>query len=554
MSESMMTIKTVDHLGIVMGTMHRLGILDILESLFPKSEKEAISTAQGIAGMILNGLGFVNSPLSMTPHFFKDKAVESLFGPDVEASHFNHYKLGRCLDDIHDYGCEKLLSEISLSACQKEGISRKFNSLDTTSISVTGDYLSSGGEGEVTINHGYSKDHRPDLKQFMVELMVSQDGGVPLMIKSHNGNASDSKVFRDRANLMIDVFSKTQSLSILVGDCKLYDKQTAETALKHIKFITRIPKTIAEEGEVIDSALATQDWQTYANSTGNDIKYKEIAVHHSGIQQRWIVCHSQASETRARESIQKAVKKEAEKIDSQIKKINGKDYACEQDLKGAVDEIFKKAAYHTLTLMKTREHKEYGQRGRPSPKTSAKASTYTAEVQFTQDLKGIELAIQRRSCFVIGTNVIEAELISSEVVQGYKEQQWVERGNSFLKGHTFFADSIYLKSAKRIEALMVVMTLALLVYSIAQRALRNHLAEHEKTLPNQLKKEIDNPTLRWIFMMLSGIYEVTTVVMGQKTIVIHGVTELQKRIMFCFGQEVLAIYFPQKGKNNAKTS
>jgi hypothetical protein len=43
--------------------------------------------------MILNGLGFVNSPLSMTPHFFKDKAVESLFGDGVEATHFNHYSI-----------------------------------------------------------------------------------------------------------------------------------------------------------------------------------------------------------------------------------------------------------------------------------------------------------------------------------------------------------------------------------------------------------------------------------------------------------------------------
>ena len=97
---------------------------------------------------------------------------------------------------------------------------------------------------------------------------------------------------------------------------------------------------------------------------------------------------------------------------------------------------------------------------------------------------------------------------------------------------------------------MVVMTLALLVYSIAQRALRNHLAEQEKTLPNQLKKEIGNPTLRLVFMMLSGIYEVTTAVADQRTTVIHGVTELQKRILSCFGQEVQAIYFPQKGKSN----
>ena len=175
-------IKNLDHLGVIMGTVKILGLLDLLDSIFPKHHNEIISTGESIVAMILNGLGFVNSPLSLTPHFFKNKAVESLFGAGVNASHFNHFKLGRALDDIYDYGCSKLFSEISLSVCEKENISCEYNSLDTTSISVSGDYSSSEKEESITINRGYSKDKRRDLKQFVFELMVTQDGGIPLML------------------------------------------------------------------------------------------------------------------------------------------------------------------------------------------------------------------------------------------------------------------------------------------------------------------------------------------------------------------------------------
>lgn len=75
-----------------------------------------------------------------------------------------------------------------------------------------------------------------------------------------------------------------------------------------------------------------------------------------------------------------------------------------------------------------------------------------------------------------------------KMLSEYKEQQHVERGFRFLKDSTFMVDSIFLKSTKRIEALMMVMTLCLLVYNIAQYKLRKKLKDENTTLPNQLGK------------------------------------------------------------------
>jgi len=55
-------------------------------------EQEAITPGEAIKAMILNGLGFANRPLSLTPQFFAGKPLDLLFRPGVEASMFNCFK------------------------------------------------------------------------------------------------------------------------------------------------------------------------------------------------------------------------------------------------------------------------------------------------------------------------------------------------------------------------------------------------------------------------------------------------------------------------------
>ena len=54
---------------------------------------------------------------------------------------FNRFKLGRTLDEAYAYGCNLLFEELALAVCTHEGIDLRFNHLDTTSFSLTGDYI-----------------------------------------------------------------------------------------------------------------------------------------------------------------------------------------------------------------------------------------------------------------------------------------------------------------------------------------------------------------------------------------------------------------------------
>lgn len=66
-------------------------------------------------------------------------------------------------------------------------------------------------------------------------------------------------------------------------------------------------------------------------------------------------------------------------------------------------------------------------------------------------------------------------------------------------------DTFYIKKRKRIEALMMVMTLCLLVYNYTQYKIRAELKNQGETLPNQLGKQVKNPTLKWIIQLMEGV-------------------------------------------------
>jgi transposase len=98
-----------------------------------------------------------------------------------------------------------------------------------------------------------------------------------------------------------------------------------------------------------------------------------------------------------------------------------------------------------------------------------------------------------------------AHLSDQELIQTYRDQHSVERGFSFLKDPLFLASSVFLKKPTRIVALSLVMVLCLLVYRLAEHRLREQLAATGQTIPSQVNKPTDRPTMRWVFQCFEGI-------------------------------------------------
>jgi transposase len=252
-------VERLDHLGVMASVIKDGGLIDMINARLVPDVQEVLTPGEAVAGMILNGLGFANRPLSLTPQFFANKPLDLLLREGLAAELFNRFKLGRTLDDAYTYGCDVLFQELALAVCAQEGIDQCFNHLDTTSFSLTGESVPDSDEHAMTITHGYSKDHRPDLKQAVLELMVSQDGGVPCVSKSWDGHTSDIHVFQARAQALMTAFAHTPSPRYLVADAKRYHADNAPH-LKHMGFITRIPHTLSVVSQVIRQALEWDTW------------------------------------------------------------------------------------------------------------------------------------------------------------------------------------------------------------------------------------------------------------------------------------------------------
>ncbi len=120
-------------------------------------------------------------------------------------------------------------------------------------------------------------------------------------------------------------------------------------------------------------------------------------------------------------------------------------------------------------------------------------------------MERIKQIVREKACFIVGSNISQSELSNIQVLQAYQKQDHVEKGFGFLKSSLCFASAFFLDKPSRIEALIMIMTLSLLVYTTAQRRLRKALAQADETIPNQIKQPSKRPTMKWIFQILEGI-------------------------------------------------
>ncbi len=222
--------------------------------------------------------------------------------------------------------------------------------------------------------------------------------------------------------------------------------------------------------------------------------------------------------------------------------LHAKRFATPEAAHAALQALSKVWRYHQLATSQVIEHRRYTGKGRPTPTSPLKAIEWQIHAQVRPAQEVIEAYKQRSACFVIGTNIPASHVSDAEVIRAYKAQSGVEGGFRFLKDPLFFVSSLFVKKPSRIQGLLMVMTLALLVYSLTQRRLRQQLANRHETLPNQIHQPTERPTLRWVFQLLEGIHRVRVLGQGQVHDVIEGLNEVQIKILRLFGDAVCRLY------------
>jgi transposase len=190
--------QVLDHLGLVAGMFDELGIGEVIDQTTQQHpEMRDLTVGEAVKAMVLNGLGFINQALYLVPRFFHHKPTSRLISPRIRPEQRNDDALGRALDTLYAYGVTELYRRIAAHAAERLGLAPRFAHLDRTSFHVDGRYNSDEEPEErvVPITRGYSRDHRPDLNQVMLELIVEHQAGIPILMQPLSGKSSDAKDF-----------------------------------------------------------------------------------------------------------------------------------------------------------------------------------------------------------------------------------------------------------------------------------------------------------------------------------------------------------------------
>nr|WP_249067120.1 IS1634 family transposase [Argonema antarcticum] len=462
----------------------------------------------------------------------------------VLPSHLNDDRLARTLDKYYQAGTTKLFTAIALKAAQKFQVKMNSIHLDGSSMYVHGEDENTGGEKEVNpanqsgelnesssemkpieIRHGYSRDHRPDLKQFIIDMICTGDGDVPLYLKIDSGNVDDKSVFVER----LKDFKKQWTFEgVNVADRALY---TAENliAMRELKWITRVPLSI-KEAQNKSLELEPEQW-TDSQIPGYKIAEKES--NYGGIKQRWLIIESEARKKASIQQVSRQVEKQKEKASAALRQLYRQKFACQPDAKIAVERLSNSLKYHEIKDIEYAEKASYEQSGRPSKLTKQNKIKYQVKGRLEIRLSVIEAEKTKAGRFILATNVVDNnELTNDEVRSEYKAQQSNERGFRFLKDPLFFTASVFVKSPERVEAIAMIMGLCLLVYTLAQRKLRPELESSGSGIKNQVNKLTNRPTMRWVFQVFQAVHLV--IVNGEKQV--SNLTEEHQKILYYLGK------------------
>lgn len=520
-----LTFSEVGHLPIVKAFAQKIKLVETFDTMV--NSRMDLSPGTCVLAMVLDTLSG-RTPLYRLEAFFNEKDTELLLGREVEPGRFGDHNVARVLDKIFDTGTHKIFSRIAQNAISVFDIDPQRVHFDTTSITVFGDY--EGYEDPFKIDYGYSKDKRPDLKQFLVS-MLCVDRNIPIIGACKDGNASDKTL----NNELLGGISKHMARHGLAPGAFVYvadaafvtPDNLAKSAENRIKFLTRLPATYKECARAIETAVDADQWIEIGtlNATEATVKrpaavYRahETVVNLHGNPYRALVVHSSAHDKRRHRRIDRMHAQKRKELEYTCKKFNAGPFFCEADARKTAEQLSKAAAgsYHRLQCRISKLDKY--PRGRPSaskPRIPI-GQEYILEVTIEEDRSALAALRLEAGCFVLLSNLTDPkdydQWPAEALLALYKDQGGIEQNFSFLKDPVI-VNSIFLKKPHRIEVLGLVLLIALLIWRLMEKCMRKYIETTGNQITGWKKKPTKRPTS---FMMTTKFLTILVARLGNR--------------------------------------
>jgi transposase len=545
---------TVAALPIVNHVLSRLRFSEILSRYLPPADERTQLDPSITLTAYLKSLILCRNPLYSVIEW------ASLFRPSLlgcspaQLSQLNDDRIGRALDRLFDADRNAMLTEFVLHMIKEFGVPLQQLHNDSTSLTLHGEYPAADGapiRGRPTlrITFGHSKEHRPDLKQLLWILTVTEEG-VPVQFKVADGNTADARTHVET----------WQSLCLLVGrpdflyvaDSKLCTRSTLRLIQqKGGRFITVLPRTRKEDSRfrtwLTSQTPAWQEVAQYPHPRLKDGPPDLIRALDSpfpdpdGFRLLWF--HSSQKQQRDAEDRREAIDRAVEELQQLKAKVEGprSRLSTREGIAEKVEEILTHRGAQSWIHYAIEERKQetfrQEKRGRSGAQTRWRR---TVKIRYTLSwqplLERIGEDALRDGVFPLLSNC--HDLSMKQVLEAYRRKQpLIEKRHEMLKT-VLAATPMFLKNVARVEAFLFLEYVALTVHALVERELRQAMQQQgvKKLALYPEERECEAPTAARVFEVFAPLQRHELSKGGKVAqVFLPEVTVLQKKILKLLG-------------------
>ena len=353
-------------------------------------------------------------------------------------------------------------------------------------------------------------------------------------MQAASGNTNDSANFKEIIQSLVNSLKSAHSCSYFIGDAALYTQASIQALQEQEQyFITRVPATNAQAKSLLSRASELE-------FTPLKDGYKGVWLEsdYGDVTQKGLLLHSKQAEKKKAHTVHSQIRRELEKARKSFKKLCQVEFSCAYDAQEALNQWCTNQKYAVVEGT-VEGVMRYEGKGRPAQEELPKSRHYQIQGKPFIREGMIDELIEKSGYFILATNDVSGRLEMEEMLAHYKSQQKVEGGFRFLKSSDFLVNSLFLKKAERIEALLMVMTVCLMVYAGLEYQIRKKLVDLKCYFPSMKNKSIQNPTARWIFQCFDGI---SVVYLPDKQELVSNIEERNTIILEILGESYRKIY------------
>ncbi len=519
-------VKRLGALPVIREYLDRLQLKEQVDALAPVRPVAHLTNGEVVLALVANRLT-APRPLYDIQHWAEAWAVEEALG--VRPADLNDDRLGRCLDDlaaVHD----QLRGALTLQAIRAFGLATRTLRWDLTSVLVCGEYPQEEQDPQYArVRYGYGGQRQKQVRYLQV---TSDDGGVPIWEQVHDGNTADVATVVETMQALRE-HARCQDF-VLVGDSKLLSEGNRRALLAaEVGYLAPLPRTADLDAAFL--AIPHQELAplTYVSAREQRKPPAERASYRgcertvtltlpAGPEgertyqlRRLFVVSSEERAACRRNRARQRERAEAE-IARVVQRVGSRWYPTAERARARIEAILERRHLRGLYEVRCGE-----QAGRPT--------VHCAVVE-----EALARAEALDGYYALETTRTPAEADASALLGEWKGQWQVEHRHRDGKGPLRIRP-LFVTSNRRIVGLLLILGIALMVFSLMEREARRALAAGEKVAGLLAGHVAARPTGDNLLKALEPIALVRVRVAGGWHHAVSALTPLHQRLLLLVG-------------------